>query len=323
MDKECANCGIGLGVPVGRSGGVPAAVAWMNSCRPCADLAAEMMELEEDRPGGAKIQIWRCRVCGSRRACQPGWRTRCHACLDERTVLDGAALDGLAEELRDHLDSELTAILRDGLDLGPNEWVDDVGAFQLFSALDVDDEMAFYDRPGWTLVAGDLKGLPWGWTDAPHSHGVWGRHVACGTLQNVRRLAECAVCDPEPGSRTHRARADRQQLLYLVSFDHPRLGPVLKYGHGDRDRLKAHITGGAEPVCVLQAKHHTVVAAERTLRRQHRGVAIGPIAGLPSSFGRGREVVPASVDVALHDGLFDTGGDLVTSQFLRRRPVVT
>ena len=323
METECANCGTGLAVPVDRSGGVPAAVAWMNSCRPCAELAAEMMELEEDRPRGAKIQIWRCRWCGSRRACRPGWKTRCHICLDERTVLDDAALDGLAEELRDDLGPESRAILRDGHGLGPNEWVDDVEAFQLYSAFDIDDEMRFYDRPGWTLVAGDLKGLPWGWTDAPHSHGVWGRHDACGTLQNMRRLAECAVCDPEPGSRTHRARADRQQLLYLVQFDHPRLGPLVKYGHGDRDRVKAHITGGAEALCVLQAPHRDVVAAERKLRREHHGVAVGPIIDLPRSFGRGSEVVPASVEVVLQDGLLDVEAQLVTSQFLRLRPIVT
>ncbi|WP_132431852.1 hypothetical protein [Pseudonocardia endophytica] len=238
-------------------------------------------------------------------------------------MLDDAVLDGLAEELREHLDEERTAMLRDGLNLGPDEWVDDVEAFQLFSALDVEDELGFYDRAGWTLVAGNLKGLPWGWTDDPHSHGVWGRHDACGTLQNVRRLAECAVCEPEPGSRTHRARADRQQLLYVVGFDHPELGPLLKYGHGDRERLKAHIAGGAEPVWVLQAPHHQVVAAERELRREHRSIAIGPTTGLPSSFGRGREVVPASVDVALYAGLRDAGAQLVTSQFLRRRPLAT
>lgn len=141
----------------------------------------------------------------------------------------------------------------------------------------------------------------------------------------MRRLAECAVCEPEPGSRTHRARADRQQLLYLVGFEHPRLGPLLKYGHGDRDRdrVKAHITAGAEALCVLQAPHHQVVAAERVPKRRYRRAAIGPVDGLPPSFGCGCEVVPAVVDVRLTDELLgEDGVQAVTARFLHRRQVV-
>lgn len=43
------------------------------------------MELALDRPGGAPVQVYRCRQCGDLRSCRPGWHTRCHICLDERS----------------------------------------------------------------------------------------------------------------------------------------------------------------------------------------------------------------------------------------------
>lgn len=319
MNKQCANCGVDLGVPTGVSGRVPA-VAWMNSCHPCAEIARQMMELEQDRPDGKPIQIWRCRLCAGRRACRPGWRTRCHICLDERTTLTDAVLDGLADELRAQLDPEQIADLREVFQLSPSDWIDDVQAFELFSVLDLDEELLLFERPGWTIVAGDLIGMPWGPTGDAESHGIWSRHDACGVLQNVRRLPECATCEPEPGSRTHRARANRPQLLYLVSFKHPELGPLLKYGHGDRARVMSHLAGGAEIVCAIQAPHQHVVAAERNLRRTHNAVQVGPAAGLPLSFGRGSEVVPGHVDIALMNELAREDAIVVTSTFRRRHP---
>jgi hypothetical protein len=156
--------------------------------------------------------------------------------------------------------------------------------------LTYDTKLGLYARAGWTILAGDLKGLPWS-RYGSESHGIWSRHDPCGTVQNVRRLAECANCPPEPGSRSHRARSDHPHLLYLVRFHHPRRGPLLKFGHGDRARVMAHLAGGGELVRVLRATHAQTVAAETALRVQYRRRITGPITGLPPSFGRGREVI--------------------------------
>lgn len=139
--KCCANCGESLGVPRGRSGGV-IAVAWMNTCRPCADLVADQMELVLDQPGRVDIRIWRCRNCGTSRACRSRWRTRCHACLDKRTILEG--IDGLADDFA-AAEPDTAAIICDELGW---ERMTDTAAHVWLSARDYDEELDFYARPG-------------------------------------------------------------------------------------------------------------------------------------------------------------------------------
>ena len=70
--------------------------AWHGCCRYCHELAAAQMELAMDRPGGAAIQVYRCRQCGDLRSCRPGWHTRCHVCMDECT--DGGLVEKDSQE---------------------------------------------------------------------------------------------------------------------------------------------------------------------------------------------------------------------------------
>lgn len=60
-------------------------MAWYNQCQACHELAQSRLELLEDQPAGALIQVYRCLDCDGRRACRVGWRTRCHVCLDDRS----------------------------------------------------------------------------------------------------------------------------------------------------------------------------------------------------------------------------------------------
>jgi hypothetical protein len=85
--RWCRNCHDEV---AGRPGGAKRGpdVAWFVHCWPCARLATEAMELLENQPDGVFIQILRCRHCGAERACRPGWRTRCHICLDQRSAPD-------------------------------------------------------------------------------------------------------------------------------------------------------------------------------------------------------------------------------------------
>jgi hypothetical protein len=45
------------------------------------ELAQGELEVNVDLP---KIQLYRCRSCGTERVCCPGRKTRCLVCLDER-----------------------------------------------------------------------------------------------------------------------------------------------------------------------------------------------------------------------------------------------
>lgn len=306
--STCGNCGE---VVTGWRRAGTTAVAWMNMCDPCADLVVNQMELAPDQPpADVNTQILRCRFCGTSRACRSTWRTRCHVCLDDRTVLDG--VEGLAERWA-AIEPDVIRELQMAHGLSPDDLPDDELVHELLSFLDYSDELDFYTRPGWTVLAGDVKGLPWGLNDGRRdSHGTWGRHGVCGVVQNMRATPECQVCPPEPGSRTHRARAAQPYLLYLVQYEHAQLGPLVKYGVGDRERVRNHIGQGCIPLLVLRSVLENVVAAEQRLRTRHRDDAVGSIPGMPTTFGRGREVVLADRDVDLRSVLADEGVTDVT-----------
>jgi hypothetical protein len=100
--RLCVNCGSSLSGP--DTVAAAAAVAWYWHCRACAGLAAGQMDLAADRPEGLFIQIYRCRRCGSSRSCRPGWQTRCHVCLDERS--SGLVITDAAQRFRAMLASD-------------------------------------------------------------------------------------------------------------------------------------------------------------------------------------------------------------------------
>jgi hypothetical protein len=269
----CVNC---LTRVRGRAGGRLRGrdIAWHAHCPPCAALVVDQMEpvLSVERSRGAPLEIHRCRWCGAERTCPAGWATRCHLCRDERTV----------------------------------------GA--LASATTLVDALAQYEQPGWTVIAGDVLGLPW--TDRQYerkSHGTWGRHDACGRIQVMSRdRDECAVCTPEPGSRTHRARADDTHLLYLVRYQ-----DFVKFGRGYRSRVHHHLRSGATPVQVLTARHADVHLAELALKRTHVRDVLRGITGVPESFGAGTEVLPIGLSPDL--ATFLPHGEDVTHRFSPRR----
>lgn len=76
----CANCGAPLSGPESVARAQP--VAWHSSCAECFELCQADMELVDECCVDGKIQVYRCRKCGSQRSCRPGWRTRCHVCLE-------------------------------------------------------------------------------------------------------------------------------------------------------------------------------------------------------------------------------------------------
>jgi hypothetical protein len=279
------------------------------------------MELVAERPTGAAINIWRCRSCGDTRACRPGWRTRCHICLDRRTVLDEDLRGCIEAELA--ADAELAATARRNVNQLHGHTparvsaLDVIQTIALAAVADLEERL---ERPGWTVLAVDIFGLPWHyWPDAGRSHGSWAEHDACGTVRNITASRpECPTCPPEPHSRTHRAKASDPQLLYLVRF-----GDLLKFGHGDAQRVRTHLRQGCQPVLVLRGRHEAVVAAERQLKARHHGDVIDPRGRhLPPSFGIGTEVVEHIVAVDLRAALPGTEVRDVTNQFAeyRQRP---
>jgi hypothetical protein len=196
-------------------------MAWHACCRDCHDLAAGQMELAEDRPSGAAIQVYRCRICGDLRSCRPGWHTRCHVCLDEHT--DGAWLEGTSQECLVMFAHNPLLALQAGrnLNLGHCEQITPRVIVQATACLTVGVQLARYERPGWTVIATDVWGLPWrGVRSRAVSHGTWARHDACGTMTVLRAgSVDCPTCGPQPGSRTHRVRQDQPYLLYQVTFN--------------------------------------------------------------------------------------------------------
>ncbi|WHT18494.1 hypothetical protein N8J89_36180 [Crossiella sp. CA-258035] len=265
--KNCANCGVPM---PGRAntGDRGPDIAYFVHCRPCAALVAGQMDLLEAEPNGAKIRIYGCRRCGTTRAFRATWKPRCPVCLDERTR--GLGIRLLAERRAR------------GIVLARS---------------------AEYEWPGWTLLAGDYWGLPWNHPREAgkrvSSHGFWGRHQACGMVALLKKVrVECRFCPAEPGSRTHHARRHDPHLLYLVEFQ-----GLLKFGHGNAQRIRTHQLEGAEVRLVLQATHAEVVAAERVLKKRHRELLVPRGTLLPHSFGRGTEVVAAGVPVDLAEVL--------------------
>lgn len=300
---RCGNCQAAI------SGAVRGPdAAWHGQCRSCHEIASAQLELVADRPGGAFIQIWRCR-CGTARSCRPGWATRCMICLDDRSVESAAAGDlrPVAELIASE---ELAGRVRQALGLADDAVVPFRVAREAASALVVTDRLRRMDRPGWDVLATDVHGLPWYDSGRPVSHGTWGRHRKCGTIAKMTEGAlDCPACGPEPGSRTHRARRDDPYLLYLV-----RTRRYQKFGVGGQQRVRTHVRGGAQVVRVLSAPFAHVVLAEKALKDMHRDQIVHRVRrGMIESFGQGTEVVGRRTPIVLEDVLPD--GEDVTHRF--------
>lgn len=168
-------------------------------------------------------------------------------------------------------------------------------------------------RPGWQVVATDICGLPWAITGSAVSHGGWARHRPCGTVQKITTArAECVVCAPPEGSRSFRARATQPHLLYLVQQNGLR-----KFGHGDTNRLRAHIHGGANVIQVLRGRFDRVVAAEALIKGRVKGrVASESYTDLPRTWGTGSEVVPRGLRIDLSDYLKPPKGIDITHRYV-------
>jgi hypothetical protein len=302
----CANCGQELN----KRDNIPA-VAWHNCCLACWERIGDLMELVDDQPGGAPIQTFRCRQCGDLRSCRKGWQTRCHVCLDERTnesLLEQASQECLAMFAQDPL---LGLRVGRNLNIGRDEPITPRVIIEATSCLTVATEFTRYERPGWTVIATDVWGLPWnGIRSRPVSHGTWGRHDACGSVAKLRRgSVDCPACGPQPGSRSHRARREDPYLLYLVAVK-----GMQKFGVGTQDRVRTHQRSGATVVQVLRATFAEVVLAERKLKTDHYGDLLNRRKRrMPSSFGQGTEVVGHRVAISLTDAL--SGAEDVTTWF--------
>jgi hypothetical protein len=292
----CVNCG----QPVrGRAGSAYRGrdTAWFVHCPPCADLAARQVEPTDLAPADSGIVIHRCRRCATLRVCRASWRTRCHVCLDERSA--GLAL-AAGERLLAGLpgDPALAVEVRAFAALAPDEPVPVRVAAEFVAAHALAAALERHDREGWTVLAGDVHGLPWyGERRQAASHGTWGVHDDCGTVQKLSS-ARCASCSPGPGGRSFEALRDTPCLLYLV-----RHRGVLKFGVGGDRRVRTHVTAGAVVVQVLQGRHADVIAAEANLKRHKREAGV-PLRfwhtwRMPASFGAGTEVVRAATPVDL------------------------
>jgi hypothetical protein len=306
----CANCGEVLTGPCAAERGPD--TAWHGSCKACHGLAAEQMELTEDQPGGARIQIYRCRQCGDLRSCRPGWLTRCHVCLDERS--EESRLETASRHCLEMFSADPLLGLRVGrnLNVDRGQPITARVIVEATSCLTVATQLTQYERPGWTVIATDVWGLPWnGVRSRSVSHGTWGRHDQCDTVAKLRSGSlDCPACGPQPGSRTHRARHDEPYLLYQVRT---RKG-LTKFGVGTADRVRAHQRGGATVVQVLRAPFAEVVLAERTLKTAHAADLLNKrTRRMPASFGQGTEVVGRRVAINLLDVL--AGGEDVSAWF--------
>jgi hypothetical protein len=250
----CANCGEGMPARA-NSGRRGPDIAWLVHCRECAELVGEQMDVVWERPGGESIEILRCRWCGTARTCRPGRRTRCMVCLDERSGLFKGRGVGDVRSLGDRF----LRVIASAFEIQERQvrWQH---VWEVQNYLVVQQRLEALARPEWTLLATDIQGLPF-WV-GDRSHGTWAQHDACGRIQKITAAhPECRTCPLRPESRTHRARADEPQLLYLVRYRN-----LLKFGHGDANRVRAHLRAGCTPVRVLRARHREVVAAELALK---------------------------------------------------------
>ena len=298
--RLCVNCGRSLGESGATAHGD--AVGWYWHCRPCAQLAAEQLELVADQPGGSPIRVYRCRLCGSQRSCRPGWLTRCHLCLDERS--HGLVITDAAQRFRSAQsgDADLLPSLR--LLYGALGRDADHAGVEASAALVLATVVRRAERPGWDVVATDVHGLPWtGSRTAATSHGTWATHQACGSLAKLRPGSiDCPVCGPAKGSRPHLARRDDPYLLYLVAHR-----GWQRFGVGNYRRVRSHQRDGAEVIQVLRAPFAHVVLAETALKRMHRDQIAGRTRrGMISSFGQGTEVTRRSALISLTDVLPDS-----------------
>jgi len=299
--KHCMNCGdLVEGRPWSASRGPD--IAWFIHCRPCGELVTDQMEISHDRPSGHPIQIHRCKNCGVARTCRPGWRTRCHICLDERTY--GVAAMAAGDELLAGStlpDSVFLAIAQRSLGDPKHADTVTIAAAAKANLLALRNRLALHERSGWTLLAGDVHGLPWtAQRERTMSHGVWGTHDNCGNVQKIPLgRVECEVCGPEPDSMTYWARRDEPYLLYLVRY-----GNIQKFGCGDARRVQAHLNSGAQLLQVRESSHERVVAAELELKRRYRRRSLPSAATtMPHTFGTGTEVVSARIKIDLRDVL--------------------
>jgi hypothetical protein len=182
---RCANCAEPLNGPDATPRGPD--TAWFIQCLACHKLAQERLELVEDQPGGARIQVYQCLVCSDQRSCRPGWTTRCHVCLDERS--DAAWIEAASKECLSEFAKDPTQGLRVGrnLDLQPDEPITARAIVQAMSTLTIATALARFERPGWAIIASDVCGLPWrGLRSRSLSHGTWGRHETCGAIALMR-----------------------------------------------------------------------------------------------------------------------------------------
>lgn len=306
----CANCARPLTGPDALLRG--ADVAWHGCCRDCDELAAAQMELAMERANGAAIQVYRCLQCGDLRSCRPGWRTRCHVCLDERT--DARLLEENSQECLAMFGNNPLLALQAGrnLNLSRGEPITPKAIVQATACLTIATQLARYERPGWTVIATDVWGLPWrGVRSRPTSHGTWGQHDACGTMAVLQASSvDCPACGPQPGSRTHLARQDEQYLLYQVTY-----GSLTKFGVGTEARVREHILADATVVLVLRSSFAAVVSAERKLKIKHAGEIVNKrTRRMPPTFGQGTEVLSRGAILSLTDAL--PGAENVTHLFV-------
>ena len=267
--------------------------------RLCSQLAAKDLDLIVDQPDGIWIRIYRCQRCGTQRSSRPGWLTRYHVCLDERS--HGLLITDAAHRFRAMQtgDAELQVQTR-LLSAVDGRGVDQV-AVVASATLALATAVRRAERPGWDVLAAAVHGLPWtGGKTAGTSHGTWARHQACGTNAKLHSgSVDCPACGPAEGSRTHLARRDDPYLLYLVA--HRRWQ---KFGVGDQRRVRTHQSGGAEVVQVLRAPFAHVVLAETALKRLHHDQIAGRARRVMiNSFGYGTEVARRKTFISLTDAL--------------------
>jgi len=170
------------------------------------------MELAIDQPGGTAIQVYRCGHCGDLRACRPGWHTCCHVCLDERT--DGGLLEENSRGCLAMFAQNPLLALQAGrnLNLGRGEQITPRAVVQATACLTVAAQLARYERPGWTVLATDVWGLPGVGSAAAGSRTEPGRSTTraarwpcCGRGRLTARLAGRSL----GRARTGRARTSR------------------------------------------------------------------------------------------------------------------